>query len=128
MCTFEVFFDVGSTITVVPLSVQGLVWHEVLAGADTLLEEKESAFLVLEGAVLRVLCWFQVWAFDSEELGPAFSVHLEQQQLWISLAGQILSEPPSLFIKEVSGSPPSTELNALGGEEGGIVVECFEEP
>lgn len=119
MCTFKVFFDVGSTITVVPLSVQGLVWHEILAGADTLLEEKESAFLVLEGAILRVLCWFQGWAF---------SVHLEQQQLWISLAGQILSELRSLFIKEVSGSPPSTELKALGGEEGGIVVECFEEP
>lgn len=50
------FFDVRSTITVVPLSVQGLVWHEVLAGADTLLEEKESAFLVLKGAVLSVLC------------------------------------------------------------------------
>ena len=65
---------------------------------------------------------------DSEELGPAFSVHLKQQQSWISLAGQILLEPSSLLIKEVSGSPLSTGLNTLGGEEGGIAVECFEEP
>lgn len=63
-----------------------------------------------------------------EELSPPFLVHQEYQQLWISWAGKIPSEPLSSFTKEVSGRPPSTELNSLGGKEGGIVVECFEEP
>lgn len=31
---------------------------------DTLLEEKEGAFLVLEGAILRGLCWFPGRVFD----------------------------------------------------------------
>ena len=36
--------------------IQSLLWHEVLV--DTLLEEREGAFLVLEGAVLRGHCCF----------------------------------------------------------------------
>lgn len=39
----------------VPLSLQGLLQHEVLG--DTLLKEKENASLVLEGAVSKGLCW-----------------------------------------------------------------------
>lgn len=54
-------------------------WHEVLV--DTLLEEKEGAFLVLKGVTLRGLCCFlgRVFGFF-QGLGLFLLVYQEQRQ------------------------------------------------
>lgn len=50
-CPFKAFFDVGDIVTVFPLSLEDLFWHEVLVRGQHLIGG-EGAFVVLEGAVL----------------------------------------------------------------------------
>ena len=51
----------GTQLLWFSLSLQDLLWCEVLG--DILLEEKEGASSVLEGAIQRSLCRFPGWVF-----------------------------------------------------------------
>lgn len=134
-CSFKVFFDVGDTqygegtqLLWFSLSLQGLLWWEVLG--DTPLEEKEGAFSLLEGVILRNLCRFPGWVFGfvrrawPAPFGPLGALAaLDFSRDW---AGPFRAS--ILIHKGGIRSAFQHRLNYLGGKGGGTVVEHFEEP